>query len=117
MERGDPISYLVLAEKTPVETADGERVGEVHRVLADDATAIFDGLILDTPDGERFVDAPHVQSLYERLVVLDLTAEQARRLPDPTASPGVIDYEPDDEDESDVESAIRRAWDRISGRS
>ena len=86
-DRGAPIAYMVLAEDTPVQGSDGGDVGKVKRVLADVGSDIFDGLILDTPDGDRFVDAPQVGELYERLVVLAITAADAQRLPEPTPSP------------------------------
>jgi len=118
-DRGDPIAYMVLAEGTPVQGRDGGEVGTVGRVLADAGTDIFDGLILDTPDGDRFVDAPQVGDLYERLVVLEMTADEAKRLPEPTASPAAVDLDPDDiagDTAGDkVRDAARRAWDRISG--
>ena len=57
-DHGAPISYMTLAEGTPAYASGGERVGTVHRVLADAESDIFDGLILDTDEGERFADAP-----------------------------------------------------------
>ena len=119
-DRGEPIAYMVLVEGTRVEGRDGEEVGSVKRVLADTGADIFDGLILDTPDGDRFVDAPQVAEIYTRLVILDMTADEARRLPEPTASPASVDLSADDiaSDESTgdkVRDAARRAWDRISG--
>lgn len=50
-------------------------------MLADSETDIFDGLIVDTPDGDRFVDAPHVDELYERAVVLNRHDRRHDRLP------------------------------------
>ncbi len=118
--RGDPISYMVLVEGTRVVDTDGVEIGEVKRVLADTSADIFDGLILDTPDGDRFVDAPQVGDLYTRLVVLNMTAAEAQGLPEPTPSPAAVDLSADDiaSDESagdKVRDAARRAWDRISG--
>lgn len=119
-EHGAPIAYMVLAEGTPVRGSDGAEVGSVKRVLADTGADIFDGLILDTPDGDRFVDAPQVGDLYERLVLLGITAEEARRLPEPSASPAAVDLTADDMTEDTagdkVRDAARRAWDRISGK-
>ena len=117
--RGAPIAYMVLAEGTRVQGRDGGDVGTVKRVLADEGADIFDGLILDTPDGDRFVDAPAVEELYERLVVLGMAAGDAKHLPEPTASPAAVDISPDDvagDTTGDkVRDAARRAWDRISG--
>lgn len=118
-DRGEPIAYTVLVEGTRVEGRDGAEVGSVKRVLADEGSDIFDGLVLDTPDGDRFVDAPQVGEIYTRLVILDMTADDARRLPEPTASPAAVDVTADDiagDTTGDrVRDAARRAWDRISG--
>jgi hypothetical protein len=116
---GDPISYLVLEPGTPVLSADGERLGKVKRVLAVPDDDIFDGLILDTPDGDRFVDAEHVGRLHERGAVLDLAAGDAHHLPEPTAAPAAMEVTPDDAAGrgagGELGAALRRAWDRISG--
>ena len=118
-DRGDPISYMVLVEGTRVQGRDGGEVGSVKRVLADTGADIFDGLILDTPDGDRFVDAPQVGDIYTRLVVLEMTAEEARSLPEPTPSPAAVDLDADsiagDGPGDRVREAARKAWDRISG--
>ena len=120
MERGDPISYMVLAEGTAVFARDETPVGEVKRVLADVEEDVFDGLILDTDDGERFVDAARVRDLYERAVILDVSAEEAARLPEPTARPAALGVHPDDTVERSparrAGDAMRRVWDRISGK-
>ena len=118
-ERGEPISYMVLVEGTRVEGRDGEEIGTVKRVLADAGTDIFDGLILDTPDGDRFVDAGQVGDLYVHLVILEMTAAEARSLPEPTPSPAAVDLDADSiagEGPGDkVRDAARKVWDRISG--
>ena len=92
---GTPIAYAALAEGTPVFTSDGEQLGLAERVLADEGADIFDGIVVDTPDGDRFVDAPDVAALYERGVVLKLSAEQARSLQEPEPAPAVVDVAPD----------------------
>jgi hypothetical protein len=117
---GPPIAYIVLADGTPVYSSDGQQLGKVKRVLADTEEDIFDGLIVDTPDGDRFVDAPHVDQIYERGVVLSLSAADARNMPEPTPSPAVMEPTPDDiagdTTEDTIGFALRRAWDRISGK-
>jgi hypothetical protein len=116
---GTPISYLVLEEGTRVVSSDGGDVGTVKRVLAVPDDDIFDGLILDTDDGDRFVDADNVGELYERRVELKLNAEQAKRLPEPTKNPGVLEPSPDDvagdTPTDQIQYRIRQVWDRISG--
>jgi uncharacterized protein YrrD len=81
---GAAISYLVLKRGAPVYSRDGERLGRVSRVLGDRPTHIFDGIIFDTkagPGGHRFVDAPEVESIRERGVVLRIDAAEVETLP------------------------------------
>jgi len=78
---GHAIGYKLLARRTPVRSSDGEQVGTVRRVQDNLREHIFDGIVIDTPAGRRFVDAPEVARIFERAVVLTITAEQARELP------------------------------------
>jgi Mrp family chromosome partitioning ATPase len=79
---GHSIGYKVLARGTPVRSSDGVQVGTVRRVQDNAREHIFDGLVIDTPDGRRFVDAPEVARIFERAVILTITAEEARELPE-----------------------------------
>jgi len=86
---GYAISYKVLERGTPVCDRDGNAVGSVREVLDNAAEHIFDGLVIDTPAGERFVDAPEVARIAERRVTLALDAEGVAGLPerDPAGAP------------------------------
>jgi hypothetical protein len=77
---GHAIGYKVLRRGTPVRSSDGVQVGTVRRVQDNAREHIFDGIVIDTPDGRRFVDAPEVARIFERAVVLTITAEQAKEL-------------------------------------
>jgi uncharacterized protein YrrD len=115
---GAPSSYLALEKGTPVYSTDGTEVGRVEHVLADADADIFDGLVLDTsvlPGGHRFVDAPQVDEIYERGVVLNIDAAAAEALPEPSENPGVLDVNPADAEESELARKLRSAWDRITG--
>jgi Mrp family chromosome partitioning ATPase len=79
---GYAISYKVLEPGTPVTDRDGGAVGTVRQVLENAAEHIFDGLVIDTPGGERFVDAPEVARIAERRVTLTLDEEGAAALPE-----------------------------------
>jgi len=119
MDLGDPISYLVLADGTPVLSADGQEIGRVEHVLADDGKDIFDGIIVDMragPGGHRFADADDVQAIYERGVVLKQDADAAAALPEPSDNPTALGAAPGDTSESQVTAKLRRAWDYLSGR-
>jgi hypothetical protein len=83
MDDGVAISYKVLKSGTAVRSADGEVVGTVLRVLENDIEHIFDGIVIGTQHGERFVDAPEVARIAERAVTLTITAAEAEDLPQP----------------------------------
>jgi hypothetical protein len=80
---GDPCSYLTLAEGTAVYASDGENVGRVERVLAVPEDDIFDGIVIHTHVGSRFVDAPEVGRLYERAAFLKIASSEIENLPPP----------------------------------
>jgi hypothetical protein len=108
MERGDPISYRVLAKGTAVETSDGQPFGTVKMVLEVRAKDVFDGVVVKTPTGDRFVDADEIDYLYENLMLLNIDAEAAAQLPKPGDNPA--SFAPG------AGAGIKRALRRISGR-
>jgi hypothetical protein len=81
-DEGHQIGYKVLPRGTPVHASDGELVGTVHRALDNAREHIFDGIVLKTRDGLRFVDAPEVERIAERRVTLNIDGAEARALPD-----------------------------------
>ncbi|MDQ3726087.1 MAG: hypothetical protein M3335_09435 [Actinomycetota bacterium] len=81
---GHPISYLVAQRGIAVFSSDGEKLGRVVKVLAAPEANMFDGIVFDTswgPGGHRFVDAPEVEAIYERGVVLKIAADAVDALP------------------------------------
>jgi uncharacterized protein YrrD len=116
---GDPISYQALQQGAGVYSSDGEKLGRVARVMADPDTDIFDGIVIDTtagPGGHRFVDAPEVDRIFERGVVLKIDATEAGELPAPSANPGKLSIKPGDLGSGGGGGAMRRLWDRLSGK-
>lgn len=116
---GQPSSYLVLAEGVDVYSSDGKELGKVEHVLAVPEDDIFDGFVIDTsvlPGGHRFVDAPEVEEIFERGVVLKIDAAAAEALPQPSANPGVLEVGADDMVAGGRHDKLRRAWDLISGK-
>ena len=75
------ISYKLLARGTRVVTADGTELGTVDQVLDNVRENIFDGIIVRTPAGPRFVDAPEVARITDRAVTLTIGATEAEALP------------------------------------
>jgi hypothetical protein len=74
---GSSISYKVLRRGTPVRSADGIKLGTVLRVQEAKRENIFDGIVIDTSKGKRFVDAPEVARIAERAVSLTFPAAEA----------------------------------------
>jgi hypothetical protein len=108
VERGHPISYRVLERGTPVETSDGQQFGRVKRVLEVRAKDVFDGVVVKTSDGDRFVDADEIDRLYENVMVLSVDAEAAALLPRPGESPH--SYAPS------FSASLKRAGRRVTRR-
>jgi hypothetical protein len=80
---GHAISYKVLRRGTPVRSSDGVQVGTVRRVQENARENIFDGIVIETRKGRRFVDAPEVARIAERGVTLAIDAAAAADLPEP----------------------------------
>ena len=91
VEHGYPTSYLAFEPGATVVSSDGQVVGTVEHVLAVPDEDIFDGLVIDTRSGVKFVDAPEVDELYERAAVLKLPAAEIEALPKPAPAPGVLE--------------------------
>ena len=92
MAHGDDhqISYLALPKGVPVHASGGEQVGTVHRVLDNAREHIFDGIVIATPEGRRFVDAPEVATITLRRVTLTIDAAAARALPEARGLAGAL---------------------------
>jgi hypothetical protein len=120
MDYGEPTSYLTLTEGCEVVSSDGEKVGTVQHVLADEEKDIFDGVVIDTqlgPGGLHFVDAPQVSECFERALVLSVPASEISELPKPGPNPAVMEHHGVEDSESSLERKLRRAWDLISGNT
>ena len=113
---GAPVSYLALEEGTAVLAADGDEVGQVALVLADEENDIFDGIVISHGLGRHsFADAEQVGEIHERGVVLTLPAAEAEALPEPSETPPVMEDDPSEHESSPIADKLRRAWDLLSG--
>jgi hypothetical protein len=80
---GHAISYKLLQRGTAVHASDGSPLGVVERVLENPREHIFDGIVISTEHGLRFVDAPEVGRITERRVTLSIDSAAAAKLPEP----------------------------------
>src|SRR3954453_24257533 len=92
-EHGYPIAYTALQPGTAVQTNDGHHFATVRAVLVDELVSVFDGIVVETAEGTRFVDADQIDSIYTTYVRSTLSSEQAAELPLPDGST-VIDIKP-----------------------
>jgi len=88
MDEGHAIHYSAVERGTAVYSADGVEVGKVDQVVDNYREHILDGVVIETASGDLvFADGPEVQRTFERRVELNISAEQAARLPAPESGP------------------------------
>ena len=115
LDLGAPVAHLALKEGVPVYDPDGRRVGVVDRVMTDEATGIFDGIVIHTlPLPGRHLHAlpDQIAEIHRRGVLLSVGADELpeevgwrHRDRDRTPSP-----------EPPLERFARRVLDRLGGR-
>jgi hypothetical protein len=88
---GYAISYKLLQRGVPVVTSDDQEIGTVDRVLDNAREQIFDGLVIHSPRGDLFVDAPEVARIAERRVTLSIDSAEAEQLT--RYEPGAPEYQ------------------------
>jgi hypothetical protein len=84
IDDGLAINYTAVERGTPVYDSNEAEVGKVAEILDNYREHIFDGVVVETPDGaHHFVDAPEVRRTAERGVTLTITGDEVRQLPPP----------------------------------
>lgn len=83
VEQGHPISYLSLEVGTPVASSEGTLFGTVEHVLQVPELDLFDGIVVRTPQGLRFVDRDQITEITTATVRCSLSDDQLRSLPEP----------------------------------
>jgi uncharacterized protein YrrD len=109
---GAPIAYLVVRAGLPVYHPNGDRIGEVEHVLADEPSDIFHGLIIRVgPPGPRhaYLDADQIAELRERGVLLSVDGAAPYEL---TGQAGAAF--PSDIGESKLQARLREAREWVS---
>ena len=121
MDEGSPTSWEALQPGIAVFASDGALVGKVKEVLAVPEDDIFEGLIVDTGQGDRFADWELIGSMHERGVDLKIDgAAAAANLPEPKSAPAAMKVGVDDVSERTgaykAETWLSRIWNRLSGK-
>ncbi|MDX6285106.1 MAG: hypothetical protein QOG53_591 [Frankiales bacterium] len=102
---GDPIGYPTLVEGTPVRSADGHEIAHVKHVLFEDDVDLFDGIIVDTKHGTRFIDADQVTEITTTHVGCTVSDAEVENLPKPDAA-AVYDV-------NMAQAESKHVWDRV----
>jgi hypothetical protein len=83
METEPAVSYQAAVPGTPVLTRTGNEIGTLEHVLEVPGKDLFDGLVVATEWGLRFIDADQVELITIRHVRCRLDDAEAARLPPP----------------------------------
>ncbi len=110
-EPREPISYLALANDTPVLSSSGSEFGKVVHVLQIPELDEFDGIVVGTKQGHRFVDRDQIAEITTSAVRCDLSDEQAAALPAPDGAP-VLQLDVTDQEGSSLSARFARLFRR-----
>ena len=81
------ISYEAAAPGTPVLSSGGSQIGTLEHVLEVPEVDVFDGIVIATGAGLRFIDADEVQEITRSYIRCSLDDAQAGQLPAPDGPP------------------------------
>ena len=76
------IGYQVLPRGTPVFATDGVQVGTFDKALHHGREHLFDGIVVKTEEGRRFVDAPEVARITNKRITLTITSAEVAEQPE-----------------------------------
>jgi hypothetical protein len=99
-----PVSYEGVPVGVPVRSASGEQFGTLSKVLEIPSEDLFDGIIVKTRDGRRFVDRDQITAITTEEVRCGLSDAEAAELPEPSGAPAF------DADEAYGEGNSFREW-------
>ena len=81
------ISYEAAVRGTPVLSSTGTEIGTLEHVLEVPEVDVFDGIVIATKVGLRFIDADYVQRITRSHIWCSLDDAQAGQLSPPGGSP------------------------------
>ena len=83
MDTETAVSYQAAVPGTPVFTRSGKEIGTLEHVLEVPGLDLFDGIVVATDWGLRFIDADQVEVITIRNVRCSLDDAEAAKLPPP----------------------------------
>jgi hypothetical protein len=107
-----PIAYSALGKGVPLLTQSGQQFGTVEHVLQVPEEDLFDGIVVATSGGLRFVDRDQIGEITTAYVRCNLTDEEAAALPGPS---GNAIYQADAQ--QDAGTSLHDRFGRMFGRA
>ena len=90
----EPVSYEGVPLGVPLLSSTGQRFGTLVKVLEIPSEDLFDGVIVKTKHGRRFVDRDQIREITTEYIKCDLDDQAAADLPEPSGTPA-FDDEPE----------------------
>lgn len=87
MSEDTPIAYEAATRGTPVLGSSGAQIGTLEHVLEVPELDVFDGIVIATTAGLRFIDADYVQEITRNHIVSSLSDQQVAELQPPQGAP------------------------------
>jgi len=87
MTDDSPIGYEAAVPGTPVLSSTGTTIGTLEHVLEVPELDVFDGIVIATDAGLRFIDADQVQQITRSRIQTSLDDAQAAQLSPPGGPP------------------------------
>jgi hypothetical protein len=86
-DEAQPVSYEGVPLGVPLLSSTGQPFGTLERVLEIPSEDLFDGVIVKTHHGRRFVDRDQISEITTEYIKCDLDDAAVASLPEPDGSP------------------------------
>lgn len=83
-EGAEPVSYEGVPKGVPLLSSSGQEFGTLVKVLEIPSEDLFDGVIVKTHHGQRFVDRDQIAEITTEYIRCDLDDAAAAALPEPS---------------------------------
>jgi hypothetical protein len=87
MDKETAISYQAAVPGSRVLTRTGKEIGKLEHVLEVPQLDVFDGIVIHTRRGLRFIDADQVEQITASYIKYAISDKQAASLPAPDGPP------------------------------
>jgi hypothetical protein len=114
----EPIAYTALTKGTAVIATDGSELGTVEHVQSDESLDLFDGIVVKTANGNRFLTADQVGLITTAAVHAKVAT--VGELQEPHTGDAVFHDDPDEYDGNGLSKwfgkmFLREHWTRDKG--